>query len=57
MSKENGGRECKPGDRGDASGMGAARSLASGGNAGKLKTECSKGYESVTVGWAGNVKR
>lgn len=50
------GREAKPGDRGDST-MRSGKSKVSSGYAGKMKTECSKGYEDAPSGWGGNVKR
>lgn len=53
--KDN-GRYSKPGDRGDASNSAGLAKIKSG-YAGNLKTDSSKGYESVTGGWGGNVRR
>jgi hypothetical protein len=53
------GLQAKPGDRGDASNS-SGRSGLSGKSPdmpAKLKSECSKGYESPASGWHGNVKR
>lgn len=55
MPKDN-GREAKPGDRGDASARSGVEKLKSG-YSGTLKGECSKGYEGVSTGWGGNVRR
>lgn len=56
MEKKDNGRYGKPGDRGDSSNSAGLSKLKSG-YGGNLKSECSKGYEPVNGGWAGNVKR
>jgi hypothetical protein len=50
------GLQGTPGDRGDAS-MNSGISGIKSGYAGKLKSDCSKGYEDVSTGWGGNVRR
>jgi len=54
--KGNHGRYAKPGDRGDSCQSNGVSGIKSG-YGGKLKGECSKGYEEVKQGWAGNVRR
>uniref|UniRef100_A0A6H1ZF66 Uncharacterized protein n=1 Tax=viral metagenome TaxID=1070528 RepID=A0A6H1ZF66_9ZZZZ len=56
MAEKNKGLECKPGDRGDATQHAGLAKLTSGAS-GTLKGEVSKGYEPVTIGWAGKVRR
>jgi len=56
MEKMNKGLQAKPGDRGDSSNSAGIAKIKSG-YAGNLKTDSSKGYESVQGGWGGNVKR
>lgn len=53
----NKGLHASPGDRGDSSNTAGVNAIKSGGNKGALKSECSKGYDAVNTGWAGNVKR
>jgi len=56
MEGKSNGRECKPGDRGDAKSNAGVSSIKSG-YAGNLAGEASKGYQPVNTGWHGNVKR
>ena len=54
--KGNGGRFAKPGDRGDSNNSAGISGIKSG-YSGKLQSECSKGYDEVKPGFAGNVRR
>jgi len=53
------GLQAKPGDRGDASNSSGCSGLKgkSPDMPSQLRSECSKGYESPSSGWHGNVKR
>lgn len=56
MEPKKGSANPRPGDRGDESNRAGISSIKSG-YAGNLKGEASKGYDEVSVGWVGNVKR
>lgn len=56
----NKGLQSKPGDRGDASNAAGCRGLKSTKSPAmpsKLKSRCSRGYDEVSTGYGGNVKR
>ena len=55
-NKGDNGRFAKPGDRGDDCQRMGLSSIKTG-YSGKLQSEASKGYDEISIGWHGNVKR